>query len=328
MDQMSGNELMEYEDPLQGAEEFILDVLEKSGYEPKGDTSVYRKSGSPAGFVFVPVGWDEARSVWGQCFIEKPLATGNSIYVAASLDSADLLWQIRCLEAIKTKNQMIPGIALDKKYLRVRIDDGDYLQLPVTLTDDVYLGIGLVDQNKNILPSRYFRDSETLESLLEHPKLGAAIDTINSAQETYKELLSVMRGIAEKRNDTFYDGRQDIYMQGVITTPLRDGRCIVARLSTVTCSEKTRNTMELDGNVYLSVGVRTPYYGSFGMTPIEEIPVYMEKTTKKTLSQDVSRLIDSLRADYERSIAMSGTITPFALFPGGVSHREIASYIQ
>lgn len=297
----------ENENPLEDAEEFIVAILEKNGYFPEDDTSVYRKYGSPIGFVFVPLEGDEVRSVWDSCFIESSINTGNAIYVTACLDDTDLLGQIRCLEGTKTENSMIGGLPLEKKYIRVRLEDGESLTVPATLTDDVYLGLGMVDENKNVLPGRPFRDAKTIESLLGHPRLISAVRTIQSAQTKYSEMLNEMRRIATARNDEFYDGRQDIRMQGAITTPLPDGRHIVTRLSTVTCSEKSRHVPEIDGNVYITVKVVTPYSGgAYGLRATDEIPAYMKKTTKETLPEDVSGLIEHLKAEYRSQITKTG----------------------
>lgn len=326
MEQMAVQEIEETEDPLAGAFELISGVLEKGGYEPVDDTTVYKKSGDDAGFVFVPVGWAEARKIWSQCFIEKPLATENSIYISASLYGSDLMEQIACLESVRSENKMIPGLPLEKNYLRIKIKSGDYLQLPLTLAGGVYLGLGLVDENQNILPGIYFRDSDTLESLMENPKLASAVDVINSAEKTYHELLSEMSIIAEKENYAYHDGKNSSDLNGAITAPLTHGRQVVARLSTVTRSDKARNIPEIDGSVYLSIGVLPPDKSVFGMTPVAEQPVYLEATSRATLSHDLKRLVDGLRADYTVYAAAKEARMPASLFPQASPPSGIMSY--
>ena len=282
----------------------VVELLKEIGYNPIKNCCVYVKDEDPHGIVSFPkMDYDLSRTC-SDLFIEPP-KDKMGIYVMAIVPDRNLTGQIKYLYGIKKENRFMGGIPLDRKNVRVYIgepenngddetaslDDG-YLTVPTIIDENgILLGLGIVDLDLNVIPGYALKEADDLKSLIEHPKLLKAINTIMRAEETYSSILPKMRGIAEKFQDGYYDGKDDIRMQGAITSPLPDGRHIVSRLTVFTCSEYG-NIPVIDGKVYVSASVMTPYGDVFREN--DENPALIIETSPDTIEHDVKRIIQVL----------------------------------
>jgi hypothetical protein len=325
MTRMSEQKIIQGENTIHEIEKFIQKTLKNNGYTPFENTPIYWDGKNDNyGFVFIPLNHSEVRDAWNTGMIDDDVKNiEEAIYATAFIPSPELSAQMRSIDGVKTKNEVVLGIKTDKRFISIYTGDNyretgtdtilpsDYLYLPISQDKDgigLYLELGIIDK-ENVYPVFSLKDAKTVESLIKHPMLIKATETISHAENRYNEIIPIMESIAHKEMNKYHDGEENLSMKGAITAHVPDGRQIVVKPSIFRCNE--RGILEIDGNVYIETRVITPYFdGTVDLRPLDEVPAYWKKTTKDTISIDVPQLIEELKDDFKLK---SETLFPYSL---------------